>query len=185
VLVERIRSGSVKIPTLREALDLTKKLNWLVNVELKSFPNRDPRLVDAVFEVITVTGTADRILISSFDHDDVALAAERNAGVATGVLTETPIHRPDRYVRDIVGADCYHVSRELLGSEAITYRRNPRFANLQIERISQLRDHDIPLLVYTVNDGLAVHLAEAGVSGVFSDDPGGVLKRFSRGSALP
>jgi glycerophosphoryl diester phosphodiesterase len=40
----------------------------------------------------------------------------------------------------------------------------------------------VPVLVYTVNDarpdGLAVHLAEAGVAALFSDDPGPIIRRF-------
>ena len=38
VAVEHFRSGSVRIPTLEEALLFTRDQDWLVNVEIKSFP---------------------------------------------------------------------------------------------------------------------------------------------------
>ena len=40
-------SGKVTIPTLAEALRLTAELDWLVNVEIKSFPESPPGLVGA------------------------------------------------------------------------------------------------------------------------------------------
>src|SRR5262249_38212381 len=70
--IEHYRSGQVFIPTLDEALILTKEQDWLVNVEIKSLPEQPPGLVDRVLEVIEETSTSDRILISSFDHNAIA-----------------------------------------------------------------------------------------------------------------
>ena len=72
--IEHIASGGIGIPTLAQALDLTRELDWLVNVEIKSFPERPPGLVDRVLEVIAATGTGSRVLISCFDHSDVVAA---------------------------------------------------------------------------------------------------------------
>jgi glycerophosphoryl diester phosphodiesterase len=60
----RFSSGDVRIPTLREALELTARLDWLVNVEIKSFPTSDPLLLDAVIADLDASRTADRVLIS-------------------------------------------------------------------------------------------------------------------------
>ena len=38
--VDHFRSGSVLIPTLEEALLFTREQDWLVNVEIKSFPEQ-------------------------------------------------------------------------------------------------------------------------------------------------
>jgi glycerophosphoryl diester phosphodiesterase len=178
---DRISSGVVKIPTLREALELTRHLDWLVNVELKTFPVRDFRLIDAVFAEVSATGTADRVLVSSFDHEDVALAPMRPNGVVTGVLTATPLGRPERYVRELLGADCFHGSSEVLGSRTQAYRQRPGPDTLRTDLVAALHKHEIPVLVYTVNDrrpGVASDLAELGVAGLFSDDPGGLLALF-------
>ena len=106
------------IPTLAEALTLTREQDWLVNVEIKSFPEQPPGLVERVLEVIAATDTAERVLISSFDHDDVVAARRPRRRYALGILAATPIHRIDDYAVDLVGADTVHVSTEVLGPRA-------------------------------------------------------------------
>src|SRR5579885_275964 len=39
---EHFRSGSVRMPTLEEALIFTRERDWLANVEIKSFPDDPP-----------------------------------------------------------------------------------------------------------------------------------------------
>jgi len=181
-------SGAVRVPTLAEALALTEELDWLVNVELKSFPNRNLRLLDVVLDVIATTGTAGRVLISSFEHADVARCVrhERHQNLATGVLAATPLYRPERYVRDEVGAVAYHPSAHVLGAGSDAYLRAPSPDNLRLDKLAGLKAEDVPVLVYTVNetapDGLAAHLAAAGVDGIFSDHPGGLVQLFHTGS---
>jgi glycerophosphoryl diester phosphodiesterase len=177
-------SGSVRVPTLAEALVLTAELDWLVNVELKSFPNRNSGLLDAVLDVIAATSTAGRVLVSSFEHADVARCVRhrRNLNLATGVLAATPLYRPERYVRDEVGAVAYHPSAHVLGAGSDAYRSAPSPRTLRLDKLAALKAHDVPVLVYTVNqtspDGLAAHLAAAGVDGIFSDDPSGLVQLF-------
>ena len=117
------RSGSVRIPTLEEALIFTKEQGWLANVEIKSFPDHPPGLVERALEVIAATGTADRVLISSFDHDDIVAAHRDGRRYALGILLAAPIHRLPDYAVDMVGADTVHVSTEILGAESVAYRR--------------------------------------------------------------
>jgi glycerophosphoryl diester phosphodiesterase len=178
----RFASGEVRVPTLAEALEMTDRLDWLANVELKAFPNTDPGLLDAVLDVIDATGTARRVLISSFDHADVALTVRLRPEVATGVLAPAPLYRPEEYVRDIVRADAYHPSSLVLGEGSDAYRRRPSPQALRLDDIDSLRDRGVAVLAYTVNDstrdGLAAHLAEAGVDGLFTDDPRGLRGLF-------
>jgi len=179
---ERCASGAIRIPTLDEALRLTSRLDWMVNVELKSFPNTNPAVLDAVLSDIDTTETADRVLISSFDHADIARAAHLRPDIATGVLAATPLARPEAYVRELVGADFFHPSTAVLGADADAYRRRPSPWALRASDLMALRERGIPVLVYTVNDarrgGLAAHLVEAGVAGLFGDDPGRLRALF-------
>jgi glycerophosphoryl diester phosphodiesterase len=183
---DRFGSGGVRVPTLIEALELTVELDWLVNVELKSFPNANSRLVEAVLEAIDETGTASRILISSFDHADVARVIERRPTIAAGVLAATPLHRPDRYVREVVGADSFHASTLVLGAGADSYRLAPSARTLRSGDFDLLGRARIPTLVYTVNDanaeGLARHLWRVGAFGLFTDNPRGLVRLFGKGS---
>lgn len=174
--VARFRSGAVRIPTLEEALVFTREQGWLANLEIKSFPAHPPGLVERALEVIAATGTADRILVSSFDHDDVVAARRDGRRYGLGILLATPIHRLADYAVDSVGAETVHVSTEILGAESVAYRRRCEAASLRGEIVAALRGRGVPVLVYTVNDQaggrLACHLGEIGVAGLFTDDPG-------------
>jgi glycerophosphoryl diester phosphodiesterase len=182
--VARYTSGEVRVPTLRECLELTARLGWLVNVEVKPSHDPDARLVAAVVAVVGEVGVADRVLLSSFDHGDVARAGGAAAGLATGVLTVSPLHQPARYVRELVGADSYHPSAEALGASGHGPDLPPRGERLRADDLRALDRAGIPVLSFTVNDarpgGLARRLADVGVSGLFTDDPGGLLRLFER-----
>ncbi|MDB5350494.1 MAG: glpQ [Planctomycetota bacterium] len=168
----RFGAGTVRVPSLIDALRLTRDLDWRVNVELKTFPEADPRLLAAVFSDIDHTGTADRVLISSFDHDDVARAAAHRPDIACGALCETPLHHYSAYVRDLIGADFFHTSAQALGSDSLNYLTAP-----SADALRSLDRHEgrVPVFVYTVNDarpdGLAAHLRILGIAGLFSDNP--------------
>jgi glycerophosphoryl diester phosphodiesterase len=183
------RSGAIRVPSLLDALSLTVELDWLVNVEIKSFPESPPGLVEAVLDGIERTGAADRVLLSSFDHRDLvriaALAGQRHPSlveIPRGALVAAPLAAPHRYLTELVRAQTYHVSTQCLGAESLAYRRRSSSTSLRGEDLALLKQSGIPVLVYTVNDaragGLADHLAELGVAGLFTDDPNGVLGRF-------
>lgn len=182
--VAHYRSGSVVIPSLDEALRLTEELEWLVNVEIKSFPESPPGLVERVLAVIRETRIASRVLISSFDHADVASANIPGRIHALGILTMTPLYRTYDYATGLVGADTVHVSSEVVGSRSVAYRTQPAARSLRTDVVEELNDHRVPVLVYTVNDhgrdSLAEHLAAIGVDGLFTDDPGGLRQFFDQ-----
>jgi len=182
-------SGTVRIPRLVDALRLTLELDWLVNVEIKAVPLNPPGLVSAVLDVIAETGTGDRVLISSFDHRIVAslVVSNPNSCLAFGLLVDTPLWRLPRYVEEIVGASTVHLSAECLGSGSIEYRRRPDGGLLDAAEVAALNARGIPVLVYTVNEhgasSLASRLTGIGVSGLFTDDPGGMRHSFDAKSA--
>jgi glycerophosphoryl diester phosphodiesterase len=181
-------AGNIRIPTLAEALTLTVELDWAVNVELKSVPSAQPRIVGRALDAIHESGAADRVIVSSFDHAEVARVARAAPRVTTAVLSTAPIYRPAGYCRDWVGADAYHPSVEAIGAESTAYRRRPSASSLRVEDLAELAARGVPVSVFTVNDhrpgGLADHLAEAGVFGVFTDDPAPLARRWSgRGRA--
>ncbi len=119
---DAFESRRVRIPTLEEALRLTADLEWLANIEIKSSHDGDMFLLEAVLGVVARLEVADRVLISSFDHSEVARAAASGLGVATGVLAATPLDRPGKYVRRL-GADAYHASAGALGAWGARYLR--------------------------------------------------------------
>ena len=182
-IVERCHHGQIRIPTLREALEVTKQWKWWVNVEIKSFPNFSERIVSAVLDEIAALEMAERVLISSFNHDDVVEARRLAPGIATGLLVCQPLHRPDMCLKQ-AGVDCYHSSAEVLGSHSDRYHDQATSDRLRWEQLRGLVQRRAPILVYTVNDarpgGLADNLAELGVSAIFSDDPERLVTHFCK-----
>lgn len=178
------QSGTVRVPSLAEALELTLRRGWLANVEVKSFPNLRPELLEVVMAEVDRQGASDRVLVSSFHHEDAARAGRWRPSIATGVLFDSPLYRPSTYIREIIQADCAHPSAEALGGSSDAYRDNPGTRQLRGDLVQGLREDDVPVLVYTVNDpapgGLAEHLAGVGVSGLFTDDPEAILSAQAR-----
>jgi glycerophosphoryl diester phosphodiesterase len=177
-------SGEVKVPSLREALEFTLRHDWLANIELKSFPNPQPGLLETALAEVEAVGVADRVLVSSFDHRDVAQVRRSDPRLASGALAATPLFSPARYVSDLLEADCFHPSAAVLGAESDRYRHQPSPGRLRTEDLEPLRSRGVPVLVFTVNDrrpgGLADHLAEVGVDAIFTDDPSGLRSLFDR-----
>jgi glycerophosphoryl diester phosphodiesterase len=184
------RSGAIHVPTLVDCLRLTADLDWLVNVEIKSFPQDLSNLIEAVLNAVEQTGMASQVLLSSFDHRDIARVSHLLGGaardlrpIALGVLVATPLARPHEYLPPIVRADTYHVSADCLGAGSISYRDRRDARALRVAEIGELKAHGAPLLVYTVNEhgpgSLASHLAELGIDGLFTDDPGGMIRSFT------
>jgi glycerophosphoryl diester phosphodiesterase len=180
--LEALGSGRVRIPTLEEALRLTADLDWLANIEIKSNHDGDLALLEAVLEVVARLGVADRVLISSFDPAEVARAASSALGAAAGVLAATPLDRPGEYVRRL-GADTYHASAGALGAWGARYLRERSSSALRLADLAECRRRQVPVLAYTVNEcgagKMAGHLAEAGVAGLFTDDPRAVVASFN------
>lgn len=178
---EAFASGRVRIPTLEEALAITVDLDWPANVEIKSGHDGDFTLLDAVLGVVARLGAAGRVLVSSFDHAEVAHASASGLGVATGVLAASPVYRPAEYVRRL-GADAYHASASALGAGGAAYLRGRSARSLRVDDLDECRRAGVPVLAYTVNESgpgkMAGHLAEAGMAGLFTDDPRAVVASF-------
>ena len=153
-------SGTVRIPTLADALGLTLRLDKLVNVEIKPAVGDPGGVVEAVLRRIRDAMATDRVAVSSFDHDLVRRVASLEPGVATGALVLGPTARPPSEWLRSLGVDALHAPAE----------------GLERSRL------EVPTLAYTVNDagprGLAVRLAEMGVSGLFTDDPASLAGRL-------
>jgi glycerophosphoryl diester phosphodiesterase len=159
-------SGRVRVPTLAEALELTAGLDWMVNVEIKPSAVDPSTVVGAVLRAIRVSGTRDRVTVSSFDHEIVRLVGSLEPRVATGALVTGSIGRPAGEILGSLGADALHAPVEaILGSGEASS------TTIEIDS----RPGVVPILVYTVNEtgpsGPASRLAGIGVSGVFTDDP--------------
>ncbi|MBI2930680.1 MAG: glycerophosphodiester phosphodiesterase [Planctomycetes bacterium] len=131
-------------PTLADALRFLKSKDVFINVELKV-----DGLVRETLRLLRKHDLIERTVVSSFLHDQVALAKRRCPELAGGVLSQDRLMDPARYVREIVGADVY----------------GPGRAVYQAVR-------GVGVHVWTVNDPKEMkRLIAEGATGIFTDYP--------------
>lgn len=146
-----------RVPTLREALELTLELEWKLNLELKSqpAPNDGFELVDHVLELVDeVMIGPDHLLFSSSRHD---------------WLRSLKQLRPDFEVQVVLGlfpADPMDFSDPSFN----TY--NPRLSRLSLDQLAEQLSLGRRLNPFTVNeDEMMSRLIDLGVDGLITDFP--------------
>jgi len=142
------------VPRLWELLDVVAELDLGLNLELKTHHGEGEALVTAVLpELRDAELPAEKLLISSFDHDALRAfrRAERDAAMALLYWN--------------FSEDWRETSKEL----------NPIAVNLSVKKItdtdiSAVKSAGLELYCYTVNElAVAKSLFARGVDGVFSD----------------
>ena len=156
------------VPTLREALELVAEHRWLIDVEVKPASNLDPnetaqRLVDLIEE----TGTADRVMVSSFDHDILRAIKAIDPAIPIGALTIFAPRDPLAYLNEL-RVDVYL----------------PSLVGFTEGLLEELRDAGIAVHLWTYNaeDQLERLARTPGVTGIYTDYPQrleSVLERLS------
>lgn len=155
-----------RIPTLDEVFDVFQETDHRLNIELKTdiFPYEG--LVDKVLDRVEKRGFSDRILISSFNHEDVQTISLKKT-VESAILTLGIYVDVYDYAR-VVGTDRIHMS--LPGA--------PRRMATDALRKGAI------VYVYTVNElGYARQLQQIGIHGIFTDFPEKMLAELDSESA--
>lgn len=148
-------SAVCRIPTLREALDMTRRLQWLVNVEIKGKAEHRDRLVQETLALITELDMVPRVLVSSFHLDVLYRVRALHDQVKIGVLVKEAVSDPVQLVRDVKA-----------------YALHPARRHLRREAVRRCREAGIPVIAWTVNDSAeARRLQDWGASAVISDRP--------------
>ncbi len=158
------RFAEERIPTLREVLDVVGTRCWL-DIEMKSdLFHREPEglLERRVLETVKEAGCADRVMYSSFDHHLVANLKRIEPAATTAVIYR--IYRdfgrlPSKLLRR-AGASVFVCSKMDL-NQAI---------------IRDVREHNIPMYVYTLNSLTDVqNIMKIGVQGIISDEASAIV----------
>jgi glycerophosphoryl diester phosphodiesterase len=167
---DEIRATTPWVPTLDEAWEAIGP-TALLNIEIKN----DEREADydsthqvaaAVAHWLAGHEIGDRVLVSSFNRDSLAVVKDLAPRVPTGQLAGAALD--PSVVIDQARSDG-HISVNL------SLTRTLQDAKGIVEAAGELA-----VLVWTVNDpDDAIALSEAGVSGIFTDDPGLMVDTFS------
>lgn len=151
----RGQCGFNPIPTLREYFELVKDKNLVTNIELKTGLNEYFGIEEKVWKLIEEYRLEDRVLISSFNHYSVLRMKSIAPNLKYGLLTETWIINAGKYTED-VGVECYH----------------PHFFSMTAENVKELKEHNIEINVYTVNEEKDIRdMIEKGIDIVIGNYP--------------
>ncbi|MCK6627345.1 MAG: glycerophosphodiester phosphodiesterase [Anaerolineae bacterium] len=141
------------IPTLRDALLLTREHNWRVNIEIKALtpPLTDFPVVEAVVRLIESLELSEQVLLSSFVHPYIQQAKALNPGIAAAALLDEGEAWPAG-----LPIDAFH----------------PHHTAVEPGRTQALRQAGIGINPWTVNEPAEMErLIAAGVTGIFTDFP--------------
>ncbi len=145
------------IPTLHEALVLTRDNDWQVNIEIKDATGTlgDQKVVEEVVALVKELGMVDRVLISSFNHNYLKRVKAANPDLPTAALVEEPAADPVQLVQAL-GAMGY----------------NPGGEHFLPEEIPAIRQAGVEVYVWTVNNAQDMRtLIKMGASGIITDFP--------------
>jgi len=147
----------VKILSLEETLEFTKKSKWKVNIEIKSFPFETDNfeLVEKVVDQINQFKMEKMVMVSSFNHAYIKQVKKLNPRITTGALVDKPLNNPANYLKEIE-ADVYDVS----------------VSAISLDEIELLQSKGFSVIIWTVNDEKTMKdLIKVRVDGVITDFP--------------
>ncbi|WFE12801.1 glycerophosphodiester phosphodiesterase [Bacillus atrophaeus] len=149
--------GDVKVPLLSDVLSWAEKADFLINIELKNSVFRYEGMEEKVLEQIKRFGIEERIILSSFNHESLALCSRLAPEIERAVLTLDVLYKPEQYV-NAIPASGYHPK---LHTPAVND-----------EIIENLKAGHIAFRPFTVNHADDMKwMIEAGAEGIFTDFP--------------
>lgn len=148
------------IPTLEEVLQFASGTIAL-NIEIKTEAVTDELrggVEEKSLALVKKYDMEDHVLFSSFDYRAIKHLKELNPAIPVAILNERRQSRkrlPSELLRDY-NADAFNCSARELNKN----------------RLADIREHGIPVFVYTINKRIQMRrLLDLGVTGVFSDKP--------------
>jgi len=162
--LEFYAAGEIRLPTLKQTLEFTRRAGMMVNIELKTQPDMNPELATAVVKLVEFMKLDDHVLISSFDHDQLVKVRGLTKTIATGILTSDRLENPNDYLQ-LLDADAYH-------PDCYSECDSMGARKLNLEGITEVRECGRYVNVWTCNNKDDMRqLIAAGVTGLISDFP--------------
>lgn len=149
--------SGLQIPTLAEALELTKRNGWKINIEIKDATGRacDPWIVEKTAALVEDMGMAESVIISSFNHDYLVRMKKAAPSLGVAALIDEPIPDPVSTLRRI-------------GAFAL----NPNGKRLDEATVKAVRAAGFDVFVWTPNEKVDMErFIRWGVTGLITDFP--------------
>ncbi|MCY8491807.1 glycerophosphodiester phosphodiesterase [Bacillus inaquosorum] len=153
--------SDIKVPLLADVLSWAEKKNFLINIELKNSVIRYEGMEEKVLEAVKRFNIEERVILSTFNHESLALCARLAPHIERAALTSDVLYQADRYITSIP-ASGYHPKLN-----------SPATADKVLKK---MRNSSIKVRPYTVNRPEDMkRLFEAGADGIFTDFPAKAL----------
>ncbi|MCY9029949.1 glycerophosphodiester phosphodiesterase [Bacillus inaquosorum] len=153
--------NDIKVPLLEDVLSWAEKKNFLINIELKNSVIRYEGMEEKVLEAVKRFNIEERVILSTFNHESLALCARLAPHIERAALTSDVLYQADRYITSIP-ASGYHPKLN-----------SPATADKVLKK---MRNSSIKVRPYTVNRPEDMkRLFEAGADGIFTDFPAKAL----------
>ncbi|MDE1439635.1 glycerophosphodiester phosphodiesterase [Bacillus sp. C1(2022)] len=154
------KTGSVPVPILEEVFEWAADAEFLLNVELKNSIIRYEGMEEKVMSMIEAYDLQDRIILSSFNHESLALCHRLNPSIELAALYMDVIYKPEEYI-EMIPASGFHPYRRSMSDDTI------KNAHLKEKAVRP----------FTINRGEEMKkLIAAGIDGFFTDFPEKALK---------
>ncbi|MBO3287236.1 glycerophosphodiester phosphodiesterase [Paenibacillus sp. FSL M8-0228] len=145
-----------RVPMLDELLELAQSSsNTIINLELKNSIYLYPGMEEEVIAAVKRFGLEQQVIISSFNHESLALCAQLAPEIKTGALYIEIMVRPSEYATQF-GVTALHAYKQVVTPEAV----------------SEALALGVVYHPWTVNEPEEMkRLLEAGVNGIITDYP--------------
>jgi glycerophosphoryl diester phosphodiesterase len=156
----------LRMPTLSEALEITRKNGWKVNIEIKDATGRacDPWIVEKTAKLVQSMGMAESVIVSSFNHEYLVRMKKAAPEIKVAALIDKPLPDPVSVLKRI-------------GAVAL----NPNFRYLDEDTVKKVRAAGFEVYVWTPNEKADFErLVKWGVSGLITDFPDRALEVLGR-----
>ncbi|MCY9375446.1 glycerophosphodiester phosphodiesterase [Bacillus sp. T17B1] len=154
--------SDIKVPLLEDVLSWAYKKDFLINIELKNSVIRYEGMEEKVLEAVKRFNIEERIILSTFNHESLALCAQLAPHIERAALTSDVLYQADQYITSIP-ASGYHPKLNSPGTAD--------------EVLKKMRNSSIKVRPYTVNRPEDMkRLFEAGADGIFTDFPAKALE---------
>ncbi len=166
---EREAFRGLRIPTLREALLLTRELGWKVNVEIKDAAGRpcDAWIVEKTAALISELGMLNSVLVSSFNHGYLARMKKAEPRLPVAALVDKPLADPTALLQSLPAVAL-----------------NPNYKYLDEKTVAALRGAGFGILAWTPNEPTDMkRLLDWGVTGLITDFPDRALRLLESAQA--
>lgn len=111
--------GFNAIPTLEEYFEYIQNKDIITNVELKNTMITYKGMEEKVCELISRYNIENKVIVSSFNHHSIMKVKEINKNIECGLLVESWIINPGKYVKNL-GIENFHPTVYSLTEEEVS-----------------------------------------------------------------